>query len=445
MTGMEALPIMPAITATVAAALYAATYLSFLHLMNYPRNWCRPTASALLWTVGLAAASVAFLSLSTDGVDVVVLCVSSGFIALLFPIIAAPSIAFKPAPRAIEFLARHGDYASLWMLAPAIAAGYAVPNLKLQAFLVTAMAIETTWFLRHRWNKERRRLYTISDHDLAVLKKQAKGDIAGFARQHGIHELVASDDAVAWRGCAKTTLPCPFNLYVNRLGLNTAPCCREHMKELSFAVTSWLEEMGVVHWLDGGTLLGAVRENGTFLAWEDDIDISFLLDDETTWVSVAAGFAARGARDGYHVDFFEKMGFMTVSYDTPQRWPFSWERPRMRGEIRIDLTAFRYAMSGGAPVLERRIYKGAMPATESGRYGVSSHIVLPTATIAFLGGDFSCPGRSEEYLHIIYGDFRKVEYSYVDPAAAATRHQVDAAGGAHPLVDPSRLPGFTAP
>ena len=72
-----------------------------------------------------------------------------------------------------------------------------------------------------------------------------------------------------------------------------------------------------------------------------------------------------------------------------------------------------------------------MPFTESGRYGVSPHVVLPTATIAFLGGEFSCPGRSEDYLHILYGDFRTVEYSYVDATAAAARRQIDVKRGDH--------------
>ena len=102
----------------------------------------------------------------------------------------------------------------------------------------------------------------------------------------------------------------------------------------------------------------------------------------------------------------------------------------MRGEIRIDLAAYGHAMSHGEPVLERRYRKGVMPATESGRHGVPPDVVLPTATIAFLGGEFPCPSRPEEYLHILYGDFEKVEYYFVDTAPAETRRQIDAAGDA---------------
>ena len=93
----------------------------------------------------------------------------------------------------------------------------------------------------------------------------------------------------------------------------------------------------------------------------------------------------------------------------------------MRGEIRLDLAVYRHVLSHGKPVLERKILKGAMPLTESGGYGVPREIVLPTSTIAFLGGNIACPNQPKEYLRLIYGDFGEVVYTYVDAAAAKTR------------------------
>jgi phosphorylcholine metabolism protein LicD len=49
-----------------------------------------------------------------------------------------------------------------------------------------------------------------------------------------------------------------------------------------------------MHWLEGGSLLGAVRENGNLLAWKDDVDISFLLDDKTTWPTITKALSGRG-------------------------------------------------------------------------------------------------------------------------------------------------------
>ena len=237
-----------------------------------------------------------------------------------------------------------------------------------------------------------------------------------------------SDHGVEWHGCGKKTLPCPFNLYTNRLGLNTAPCCRAHMKDLSYFVSSCLKEMKVVHWLEGGSLLGAVRENGNLLAWEDDVDLSVMLDNRTTWDSLAKRLADRGRRDGYYVDPFENKGFIAISYDPPDRWPFRWERNRMRGEIRLDLVVYRKALSQGLSVLERKFPKGAMPLTESGWYGVPCEIILPTSTIHFLGDDIACPNHAETYLKTLYGDFRKVAYTFVDTEAAKIRRSVDTIG-----------------
>jgi len=417
----------PMIDALIAAALYGATYLSFVRLLRYPRNWYSPSLPVCSVTVVLAALTVAQISISPDGFDSVAMIISIGFVVTLFFVIAAPAIAFKPSRRFLEFLARHGDYAGLWLLGPALLFGFLSPNSNLQAVMAAAVAIELAWFVRQRWADSGRSLYSLSENDLSVLDIQAEGDLAAFRRRHGIRELVLSKDTVKWRGCGKNTPPCPFNLYVNRLGLNTAPCCREHMKDLSYYVAASLNELGVTHWLEGGSLLGAVRENGALLEWEDDVDISVVLDDDMTWENLARGLAKCGARDGYYVDLFKKKGFISISFDPPGLWPLLWERNRLRGEIRTDIAIYRRAISYGQPVLERRTHKGDIPITESGGYGVPQDIVLPTSTISFLGGEIACPNQSNPYLRLMYGDFKKVELTYVDEGPAQARALVGAA------------------
>lgn len=410
----------------IGAILYFLTYLSFLHMLRYWRNWYPPTRASVLMVAGLALATVAHISLSSDGFSLLASALSAGFIACLFSIIAAPAIACKPgAPRpVVEFFAKYAERAGLWMIPPAILAGYVLPDARLLGLLVTACAIELAWSFRRRGTE--RRSYPFDARDLLVLQTQANGNIASFAKQHAIRELeISPDGSVNWLGCSKNTLPCPISHYIQRLGLNTPPCCREHIADLGQFVAGCLRDMGAVHWIDGGTLLGAVRENGALLAWEDDIDISVLLDDETTWETLCETISRRGSADGYYVDTFEEKRFITVSYDKPRSWPFRWERNRMRGEIRLDLVPFRHATDNGQPVLERQLLKGAMPVMQSGWHGVPKETILPTSTINFLGSDIPCPNQPEVFLRILYGEFRTVELTYVDKDAAKTRADID--------------------
>jgi hypothetical protein len=427
MNVIEALANTQVVTALIASSLYLATYLSFVRLLRHSRNWYLPTLPSALGTVSLTIITAAHISFSSQGFDLPAFALSVGFIAGLFSIIAAPAIAFEPGARrpVVEFLAKHGEYAGLWMTPLAVVAGFTLPDAKLFGLLVTAMTIELAWFLRHR-GLGQRQSYPFGERDLLVLKTQAKGDVEGFAKRHGIRELELSPDgSVNWLGCSKDTLPCPLNHYIHRLGLNTAPCCREHMKDLTDFVVACLRDMSADHWIDGGSLLGAVRENGALLAWEDDVDISVLLDGDTTWKSLSATLIMRGAENGYYVDVFEKKGYLTISYDPPKTWPFHWERNRMRGEIRLDLVTYRQAKSGGQSVLERQLLKGTMPVMEGGWHGVPKEIILPTSTINFLGDNISCPNQADAFLRILYGDFQKIELTYVDSDAAKARVEID--------------------
>jgi hypothetical protein len=286
------------------------------------------------------------------------------------------------------------------------------------------MAIELVWLFRQYSGQRKKEIYPLTPSDRSVLNAHARGDLKAFRRHNGISELVLSEKVVNWKGCSKNTPPCPFNLYVNRLGLNTAPCCREHMHDISHYVSDCLLKIGVIHWLEGGSLLGAVRENGKLLDWEDDIDISILLNEDTTWERLSTQLFEQGERDGYFINSFQVAGLVTVSFDAPRPWPFRWERNRLRGEIRVDIAVYRKVISHGAAVLERRSPKGIMPDTEYGGYGVPLGIVLPTSKINFEGRNIACPKNSDAYLRLLYGDYEKIEYTYVNPIAAQNRSLV---------------------
>ena len=161
-------------SALIAAILYISTYLALLRLLKYPRNWQSPSVSTLVATGVLAVATVTFVSASPDGIDIGLMVFLSGFIIVLFGIIASPAIDFLPGNRpVVEFFARHGDYAGLWMLVPAMVAAFALSSDKLFGVLIAAIVIELAWYLRHRWNNKRQ-LYDLNKHDLLVLETDRK-------------------------------------------------------------------------------------------------------------------------------------------------------------------------------------------------------------------------------------------------------------------------------
>ncbi len=96
--------------------LFASTYLCFVRLLRYPRNWLPPAwteallTTALPWTealltTALAVCTVAHVGLSPNGIDGAASALVAFFVIGLFYVIAAPAIAFRPASRPIASLA----------------------------------------------------------------------------------------------------------------------------------------------------------------------------------------------------------------------------------------------------------------------------------------------------------------------------------------------------
>ena len=163
MNTFDSLLLSQPISALTGAGLYIATYLSFLNLLKYPRNWALPSASSTFVTGTLAVITVAFVSVLPNSLgvslDINTMLFLSGFIVVLFGIIASPAIDFNPGSRrVVEFLANYGDTAGIWMLLPAIVGAYAFPEARLYGVLAAAIAVELAWYFRHRWAGKRNEL-----------------------------------------------------------------------------------------------------------------------------------------------------------------------------------------------------------------------------------------------------------------------------------------------
>ena len=78
----------------LAATLYAATYLSFVRVLRFARNCQQPSHKEVLTTGLLAGLTIAWVTTSSTGPDLIRLLIASGFLVTIAFIIAAPAICF---------------------------------------------------------------------------------------------------------------------------------------------------------------------------------------------------------------------------------------------------------------------------------------------------------------------------------------------------------------
>ena len=92
-------------------------------------------------------------------------------------------------------------------------------------------------------------------------------------------------------GCTRETPRCDFwNWGTDQV---RPDCCTAHMLELTTFAHELLVKHGITHWIDYGTLLGAVRE-GAFIVWDDDVDFGILDRDADRVLGLEREIAARG-------------------------------------------------------------------------------------------------------------------------------------------------------
>jgi len=158
--------------------------------------------------------------------------------------------------------------------------------------------------------------------------------------------------------------------------------------------TTLLEKYNIPYWLEGGTLLGIIREN-RLLPWDNDLDISIRSEDFDRLRRILPKFYYRGmiAKVREH------------KIDDP---------PFQKGEVRlIKVYATKYLFFKSPLVLDIFVkkklddqYYWVVGVKRRAKKAVPARFYDELTTVQFNNKTYSIPKLTDEYLTYRYGDWR---------------------------------------
>ena len=235
----------------------------------------------------------------------------------------------------------------------------------------------------------------------------------------------------------------PYYYYKkNNIDITTLPPAEGQTRDIQLANLALLKEMdyvckqaGLKYWLDGGTLLGAVRHKG-FIPWDDDIDTAMLREDYEKIVEafekysrnpdIYAGFVRdknnnliikiQHKRCPYlFVDIFpwDKYGKTLTKEEQVQK---TLEIKKIRNSFKnkiMDETELKQEFS---KIMKEQVLQQNIIPKSDYVWGIeyahiwknwftTSEVLNPLKTIKFEGIEFPCLNDPDAFLTRLYGDY----------------------------------------
>ncbi|NXK56328.1 FKRP protein, partial [Chauna torquata] len=219
-------------------------------------------------------------------------------------------------------------------------------------------------------------------------------------RELGIKREVLADGRERWYGCSKETARCFGTVHARTpqyllAGRWTPPCCLRALRETARHVAGALEAAGVRYWLEGGSLLGAVRLQD-IIPWDYDVDLGIYREDTSKcrWLREAAAGGPVEDAEGFVWEKAVEGDFFRVHYSRTNR-------------LHVDLWPF-YARAG---VMTKDTWLGHPQDVE-----FPEHFLRPRVPLPFAGFTAMAPNNARAFLELKFGPGAIENPEYPNPA-----------------------------
>ncbi|XP_046845519.1 fukutin-related protein-like, partial [Xenia sp. Carnegie-2017] len=203
-------------------------------------------------------------------------------------------------------------------------------------------------------------------------------------------KLVSHNGVEKWYGCRKETSRC-FGTVVDDMpeyiynGQWTPPCCMRHLKETMRYVFKIFNECGISYWLEGGSLLGAVRSKD-IIPWDYDVDVGIYKHD------VIKCKQLQKIEESSHKKYLDNEGFL-------------WEKANEGEFYRVQFSDMNHLHVDIFPFYERNgtMTKDTWFETHRQDAEFPAHFLKPLETLEFAGIQASVPNNYREFLEMKFG------------------------------------------